>query len=220
MYTAIVFLPLLGFLIAGIFGRLIGPRPSEVVTTSLLFVSAVLSWIAFFEVGFSPTPVIVAVLGNWFTSGALTVDWALRIDTLTVVMLVVVTTVSSLVHLYSIGYMAEDPEPAALLRLSVAVHFRHADAGDGRQSRAAVLRLGRRRPHVLSADRLLVRKAVGQCGGDQGLRRQPRRRFRLCARHFPGLCADRFGRLRHDLRRRARASPTRRSMSSASMSMR
>ena len=109
MYTAIVFLPLLGFLIAGIFGQMIGPRPSEVVTTSLLFVSAVLSWIAFFEVGFSPTPVIVAVLGNWFTSGALTVDWALRIDTLTVVMLVVVTTVSSLVHLYSIGYMAEDP---------------------------------------------------------------------------------------------------------------
>jgi NADH-quinone oxidoreductase subunit L len=109
MYTAIVFLPLLGFLIAGIFGRMIGPRPSEVVTTSLLFVSAVLSWIAFFQIGFSQAPIIVAVLGNWFTSGALAVDWALRIDTLTVVMLVVVTTVSSVVHLYSIGYMAEDP---------------------------------------------------------------------------------------------------------------
>jgi NADH-quinone oxidoreductase subunit L len=109
MYTAIVFLPLLGFLIAGIFGRAMGPRPSEVVTTSLLFVSAFLSWIAFFEIGLGQAPASVAVLGNWFTSGNLVVDWALRIDTLTVVMLVVVTTVSSLVHLYSIGYMAEDP---------------------------------------------------------------------------------------------------------------
>ena len=108
MYTAIVFLPLLGFLIAGIFGRLLGPRPCELVTTSLLFVSALLSWIAFFQVGFGQPPVLVAVLGNWLTSGALSIDWALRIDTLTVVMLVVVTTVSSLVHLYSIGYMAED----------------------------------------------------------------------------------------------------------------
>ena len=109
MYTAIVFLPLLGFLIAGIFGRMLGPRPCELITTSFLFVSALLSWIAFFQVGFGQTPMLVEVLGNWFTSGALTVDWALRIDTLTVVMLVVVTTVSSLVHLYSIGYMAEDP---------------------------------------------------------------------------------------------------------------
>ncbi len=52
MYHAIVFLPLVGFLIAGLFGRVIGPRPSEIVTTALLFVSAALSWVAFFSVGF------------------------------------------------------------------------------------------------------------------------------------------------------------------------
>lgn len=109
MYSAIVFLPLLGFLIAGIFGRQLGARASEIVTTVLLMISALLSWVAFVQIGYSEAPTTAPVLANWITSGALRVDWALRIDTLTVVMLVVVTTVSSLVHLYSIGYMAEDP---------------------------------------------------------------------------------------------------------------
>jgi NADH-quinone oxidoreductase subunit L len=107
--VAIVFLPLLGFLIAGLFGRFIGARPSEVVTTSLLFVALLFSWIIFAQVGFGTAETSVPVLGNWFTSGTLKVDWALRVDTLTAVMLVVVTTVSALVHLYSIGYMHEDP---------------------------------------------------------------------------------------------------------------
>jgi NADH-quinone oxidoreductase subunit L len=107
--VAIVFLPLLGFLIAGLFGRFIGARPSEVVTTSLLFVALLFSWIIFLQVGFGTAETSVPVLGNWFTSGALKVDWALRVDTLTAVMLVVVTTVSALVHLYSIAYMHEDP---------------------------------------------------------------------------------------------------------------
>ena len=76
------------------------------------------------------------------------------------------------------------PVPAAVLRLSVAVHLRHADAGDGGQPGADVLRLGGRRPRELSADRLLVPQAGGQRRRDQGLRRQPRRRFRLRARHL------------------------------------
>ncbi len=109
MYAAIVFLPLLGFLIAGPFGWRIGARPSEIVTTSLSFVSALLSWIVFIQVALGKAPATVSVIGNWFTSGALKVDWSLRIDTLTAVMLVVVGTVSSLVHLYSIGYMSDDP---------------------------------------------------------------------------------------------------------------
>ncbi len=108
MYQAIVALPLLGFLIAGIFGRLIGPRPSEIVTTSLLFISMLLAWIAFGEFLSGSAGADVEIVTSWFRSGALRVDWALRIDSLTVVMLVVVTTVSALVHLYSIGYMHED----------------------------------------------------------------------------------------------------------------
>src|SRR5271165_3929736 len=107
MYELIVFLPLLGFLIAGVFGPWIGARGAEYVTTGLLGVSFVLSWIAFFQVaGGADWHIPVA---NWFTSGKLAVAWALRIDTLTAVMLVVVTTVSFLVHVYSIGYMADDP---------------------------------------------------------------------------------------------------------------
>jgi len=109
MYDLIVFLPLIGFLIAGLFGRRIGARASELVTTSLLGVSAALSWVAFFSValGHEEQALIVPV-ANWLTSGKLVVAWALRIDMLTAVMLVVVGTVSFVVHLYSIGYMAED----------------------------------------------------------------------------------------------------------------
>jgi NADH-quinone oxidoreductase subunit L len=112
MYQAIVFLPLLGFLIAGLFGRQLGARPAELVTTGLLFASAALSWIAFIQVGYGNAPMSVPVLANWITSGNLRIDWALRVDTLTSVMLVVVTSVSALVHLYSIGYMHEDKSRA------------------------------------------------------------------------------------------------------------
>jgi len=108
IYLAIVFLPLVGAIIAGFFGRMIGPRPAELITTSLLIVAAVLSWVAFVNVGFYHETARVPVM-RWITSGELDVSWSLRIDTLTAVMLVVVNTVSSLVHLYSIGYMHEDP---------------------------------------------------------------------------------------------------------------
>ncbi len=108
MYHAIVFLPLIGFLIAGLFGRLIGARASEIITTSLLFISCILSWVAFIQVGYGSGATRIQV-ATWMQSGGLQVDWAFRIDTLTAVMLIVVTTVSALVHLYSIGYMAEDP---------------------------------------------------------------------------------------------------------------
>jgi NADH-quinone oxidoreductase subunit L len=108
VYQVIVALPLLGFLIAGIFGRLIGPRASEIVTTALLFVSMLLAWIVFGEFLSGTASADVRVVATWMTSGSLQVNWALRVDSLTVVMLFVVTTVSALVHLYSIGYMHED----------------------------------------------------------------------------------------------------------------
>ena len=99
MYQAIVFLPLLGAVIAGLFGRLLGPRPSEIVTTAFLLAAMVLSWIAFVLVGFNGQEARIPIAG-WMHAGELRVDWALRIDTLTAVMLVVVTTISALVHLY------------------------------------------------------------------------------------------------------------------------
>jgi NADH-quinone oxidoreductase subunit L len=108
VYAAIVFLPLLGAFIAGLFGRVIGARGSELVTTVLLFVSAALSCTAFYQVALLGHSTITQIM-PWITSGDFHVNWAIRVDTLTAVMLVVVTGVSSLVHLYSIGYMHEDP---------------------------------------------------------------------------------------------------------------
>ena len=108
IYLAIVFLPLAGALIAGLFGRLIGDRPSEIITTALLMIAALLSWIVFIQVGYNHETARVPIM-RWITSGELEAAWSLRIDTLTSVMLVVVTTVSALVHLYSIGYMHDDP---------------------------------------------------------------------------------------------------------------
>jgi NADH-quinone oxidoreductase subunit L len=108
IYSAIVFLPGFGALIAGLFGRWLGARPCELITTGLLIVSCALSWFVFWRVGFGHETAHVAV-ERWITSGELDVAWAFRIDTLTAVMFVVVTTVSALVHVYSIGYMSEDP---------------------------------------------------------------------------------------------------------------
>ncbi|MES0129908.1 NADH-quinone oxidoreductase subunit L [Mesorhizobium sp. M0029] len=109
MYQAIVFLPLLGFLIVGLFGNSLGAKASEYITSGFLVISAVLSWVAFFSVGFGEGEVFTVPVLRWIQSGGLDASWALRIDTLAVVMLVVVNTVSALVHIYSIGYMHHDP---------------------------------------------------------------------------------------------------------------
>src|SRR6478735_2193919 len=108
MYQAIVFLPLIGAIIAGFFGRLIGARASEMITTSLVLVTMPLAWLALYQVGMEGHETRIDLF-RFIDSGELQTSWALRIDTLTAVMLVVVTTVSGLVHLYSIGYMEDDP---------------------------------------------------------------------------------------------------------------
>jgi len=108
MYQAILFLPMLGAIFAGFFGRLVGARASEVVTTALVLVTAVLSWLAFYQIAIQGQEVRIELV-RFVESGALKSMWSLRIDTLTAVMLVVVTNVSGLVHLYSIGYMEDDP---------------------------------------------------------------------------------------------------------------
>jgi NADH-quinone oxidoreductase subunit L len=100
-----------------------GSRAAELVTTLPLIIAAILSWIAFVYVGFGAHETRVPVL-DFITSGDFKVKWALRIDTLTVVMLVVVTTISALVHVYSIGYMAEDPyRPRFFAYLSLFTFF-------------------------------------------------------------------------------------------------
>ena len=94
----------------------------------------------------------------WITAGTLQVDVAFRVDPLSAVMMLIVSGVGFLIHVYSVGYMAHDDELRALLHLPEPVHLRDADAGAGRQSAVAVRRLGGRRAVLVSADRLLVRQ--------------------------------------------------------------
>jgi NADH-quinone oxidoreductase subunit L len=106
----IVFLPLLAALVAGLGQRFIGALAVKTITTAGLFIAAFLSWPIF--IGFlngSETAYVQPVM-TWVQSGDLTFDWELRVDALTAVMLVVITSVSALVHLYSWGYMEEDPD--------------------------------------------------------------------------------------------------------------
>ncbi len=103
----IVFLPLAGFIYCAFLGTRFSDRYSQVITCSFLTVSSILSWIIFFKF-FSTTETQTFHLLNWITSGDFLVNWSFRLDTLTAVMLVVVTTMSTCIHVYSIGYMSED----------------------------------------------------------------------------------------------------------------
>jgi NADH-quinone oxidoreductase subunit L len=108
MIQAIVFLPLLAAIVAGLGNRMIGDLAAKLVTTGALFVGMALAWPIFLGFLAGTGTSQLHPVAPWISSGALQVDWALRVDALTAVMLVVVTTVSALVHLFSWGYMAED----------------------------------------------------------------------------------------------------------------
>jgi len=105
METIILFAPLLGAVLAGFGWKIIGETAAQVIATALLFLACLLSWIVFlsFDGTLQQIP-----LFRWIESGSLSTDWAIRLDRLTAIMLIVITTVSSLVHLYSFGYMAHD----------------------------------------------------------------------------------------------------------------
>ncbi|MEN8892920.1 MAG: hypothetical protein ABF283_08520, partial [Planktotalea arctica] len=107
METLILFAPLVGAIIAGFGWRLIGEKGAMWVSTGLLFVACFFSWVVFL----THDGVMEKIqLMRWIESGSLSTDWAIRMDRLTAIMLIVITTVSALVHLYSFGYMADDPQ--------------------------------------------------------------------------------------------------------------
>ncbi len=106
METIILFAPLVGALICGFGWKFIGERGATVTATALLFLAAALSWIIFLTHDGAESQ--TTELFRWVDSGSMSVSWGIRLDTLTAVMLVVVNTVSALVHLYSMGYMAHD----------------------------------------------------------------------------------------------------------------
>tara|TARA_R110002049_G_scaffold23545_3_gene83289 strand:+ start:3045 stop:5147 length:2103 start_codon:yes stop_codon:yes gene_type:complete len=105
METTILFAPLVGAILCGFGYKIIGEKAAQWVATGLLFLAAFLSWVVFLTFD-GPTEQIQIL--RFIESGTLSTDWAIRLDRLTAIMLIVITTVSSLVHLYSFGYMAHD----------------------------------------------------------------------------------------------------------------
>ena len=108
MYLTILALPMISSIVRGLFGRKIGTTGAHIITTSCLVLSATLALVAFYEVGLTGSPVSI-YLFDWIDSESLLVQWSFLFDSLTVSMMVPVLCVSSLVHLYSISYMGEDP---------------------------------------------------------------------------------------------------------------
>jgi len=119
MELSILFLPLIASIISGFFGRYIGDRNSEIVTSVLVSISAILSIYVLYEVIANNFQENI-VIATWINSGSLNVNWSMNIDPLSAIMLVVVTSVSALVHIYSIGYMSHDPhKPRFMAYLSL-----------------------------------------------------------------------------------------------------
>ena len=119
MELSIITLPLIASIISGFFGKYIGDRNSEIVTSLLVSISAILSVIVFYNVVFNQYEDNI-IIATWINSGTLDVNWSMKIDSLSSVMLVVVTSVSALVHIYSIGYMSHDPhKPRFMAYLSL-----------------------------------------------------------------------------------------------------
>ena len=114
MYLSLVFLSFIGASLAGLFGRQLGSWGAAIVTTSCMFFSLLFSFFAFYEVALSGGFVYIK-LATWIDSEVLNVDWAFMFDSLTVVMCVVVTFISSFVHLYSTEYMSHDPHLARFM---------------------------------------------------------------------------------------------------------
>ena len=123
MYLTLIFLPLIGSTIAGLFGRQVGSNGACIITVSCLFLTCLLSLTAFYEVALAGSPVYIKLI-SWIDSELFNVDWGFLFDTLTVIMCCVVTFVSSLVHLYSTEYMAHDPHlPRFMSYLSLFTFF-------------------------------------------------------------------------------------------------
>ena len=119
MELTLLFLPLLASIISGFFGKYIGDRNSEIVTSLFVSISSILSLFIFYNVIYEGYANNV-VIASWINSGSLNVNWSIKIDALSSVMLVVVTLISSLVHIYSIGYMSHDPhKPRFMAYLSL-----------------------------------------------------------------------------------------------------
>ena len=201
LYVATIFLPLIGAIIAGLYGRWTGDRGAQIITCGLMVLSGLFSIIIFRDVALDGNERVIELF-TWIRSGGFEASWALKFDTLSAVMVFVVSVVSALIHIYSIGYMAKDPSiPRFFSYLSLFTFFMlmlvSADnlvqlffgwEGVGLSS---YLLIG------FWYDRDSTNAAAIKAFG------QPDRRFRLRAGYFRHLLPVRFRELRDHLRRRS-----------------
>ena len=196
MVTIILLAPLLGAVLCGFGYRWLSEKGALVTATGLLFLACLLSWIVFltFDGVTRSEP-----LFRWIVSGTLASDWGVRLDRLTAIMLVVVTTVSAFVHLYWFGYMDHDenfkpgesykPRFFAYLSFFTFAMLALVTADNLLQLFFGWEGVGRR---LVPADRLLLSQGERERRRDQGVHRQPHRRLRLPARHLRALRAGRL----------------------------
>ncbi len=191
-------LPLLAAVVNFVLGRNMPDRATSLIATIAVGASFALSLAVFANQLDSEDP-LRQHLYTWIPGGMFDVPLNLYVDHLTAIMLLVVTTVSLLVHIYSMGYMKGDPGfyrffaflplfVFSMLMLVLADNL----AGD-------VLRLGSGWPVFLPADRFLLQTPFGQPGREEGVHRQPDRRLRIRDRHHADLLEARYGHLRRDL---------------------
>ncbi|XQU68003.1 hypothetical protein OJJOAM_000734 [Cupriavidus sp. H18C1] len=214
LLLAIPLAPLAGAAIAGLFGtKFFGSFSSETragraiahtVTILGVAIACLLSLLVLRDVmvdGASFNATVYEWMVLPFNGHPLKMEVGFLVDSLTAMMMVVVTFVSLMVHIYTVGYMQGDPRLQPLLRLHLAVHLLDADAGDEQQLPAAVLRLGSGGPRLVSADRLLVHPSDRDLRQPEGLPGQPRRRLRLHPRHRPAAGLQRQPELHRGVRR-------------------
>ena len=214
-------LPFAGFLVNATMGKRLSKAcraawPCPVMVVSFL-IAAMQVWALFgMPAGAAQ---INQTLFTWITSGDFSLDLAFRLDALSAVMILVITGIGSLIHIYSTGLHARGDRPRvrALLLVPEPVRLLHAAAGARLERPGDVRRLGGRGPLLVPADRLLLREEVGLRRGEEGVRRQPRRRLRVHPR-LAAAWSSPFGSLdfatdradgqgdagRSDLRRRCR----------------
>ena len=192
-------LPFAGFLLNGILGsrlprRLVtaigilaplGSLPLVLNASAVTIITATTSCAGCGPVDALALPVAETSAHPWLAIGALHVDFSFVLDQLSLVMLLVVTGVGFLIHVYSVGYMHDDPGYARYFSYPQSLSLLHDRPGPRRQRSAHVCRLGGRRPRILSAHRLLVPEQLRRRRRQKSLHRQPHRRLRFPHRHLP-----------------------------------
>ena len=195
LIVACVFLPLFGALVSGLFVRNISDKRAQLITCVPMVFSALFAVIIFGRITEHETIRTVPIM-SWIESGDFVTHWALKVDVLTAVMLLLVTWVAAIVHIYSVGYMSHDEHKPRFMSYLSLFTFSMLMLVTSDNFIQLFFGWGGGRAMLVPAHRLLVQKTKRLCGGNEGVHRQPCRRFWLCARHRGGVSHLWLGRFR------------------------